>query len=102
MNRKQTINIPAALVPQFEAWGKLTARLFGEIREQTGLEAVSIVDSEPIPVLKRPKQVPKDQEWFWSEEWLKGEGEANEDIAAGRVKRFENVNDLIKDLQSHI
>src|SRR5690606_31790887 len=31
-----------------------------------------------IPELKRPKRVPKDQDWFWSKEWQAGEREVNE------------------------
>ena len=56
-----------------------------------------------IPTLKRPKNVPKDQEWFWSEEWQKGEREANADMEAGRiVGPFDNVEELIADLNSHV
>lgn len=100
MNHKQSITIPASLVPEFEAWGKMTAKLFSELRHQTKLQPTKVTDHQVVPVLKRPKQVPKDQEWFWSEKWLKGEREANEDIAAGRVKRFEKVDGLLKDLHS--
>ena len=49
-------------------------------------------------VLKPKKLIDKSQAWFWTEEWQKGEREADEDIAAGRVKEFDNVEDLIKDL----
>lgn len=42
--------------------------------------------------------VPKDQAWFWSEEWQKEEMEAEEDIKAGRVKSFDNIEDLLKSL----
>ena len=56
-----------------------------------------------VPTLKRPKNVPKDQEWFWSEEWQKGEREANEDMEAGRITGpFDNVEELIADLNSHV
>lgn len=53
-----------------------------------------------IPKLKRPKHVPKDQEWFWTKEWQRGEREANADLAAGRYKTFDSVEDLIADLHS--
>jgi bifunctional DNA-binding transcriptional regulator/antitoxin component of YhaV-PrlF toxin-antitoxin module len=36
-------------------------------------------------VLVPQKLIPKDQAWFWSEEWQKGEKEADEDIKAGRL-----------------
>lgn len=45
-------------------------------------------------------EIPKDQAWFWTEEWQEGEREADEDIKAGRVKAFDNVDDLIADLES--
>ena len=44
--------------------------------------------------------VPRDQVWFWTPEWQKKEREADADIAAGRLKEFESVDDLLKDLRS--
>ena len=44
--------------------------------------------------------IPRDQLWFWTPEWQKKEREADEDIAQGRVKEFESVEELIKDLRS--
>ena len=44
--------------------------------------------------------IPKDQLWFWTPEWQKKEREADDDIARGRVKEFESVEELIKDLRS--
>jgi bifunctional DNA-binding transcriptional regulator/antitoxin component of YhaV-PrlF toxin-antitoxin module len=51
---------------------------------------------EMIPV----SLVPKDQLWFWTPEWQRKEREADQDIAQGRIKEFESVDELIKDLQS--
>jgi len=45
-------------------------------------------------------QVPASQKWFWDNEWQQGEQEAEEDIKAGRVRKFDHVNDLIADLES--
>lgn len=45
-------------------------------------------------------QVPEDQAWFWTEEWQKDEKEADEDIKAGRVKSFENVDEVLHWLES--
>lgn len=39
-----------------------------------------------------------DQAWFWTPEWQQMEREADEDIAAGRVKAFDTMDDLIADL----
>jgi len=46
------------------------------------------------------KLIPKDQAWFWTPEWQAREREADEAIARGEVKEFDNVEDLIKDLNS--
>ncbi|MCL6479196.1 MAG: AbrB/MazE/SpoVT family DNA-binding domain-containing protein [Peptococcaceae bacterium] len=49
-------------------------------------------------VLVPMKLVPADQVWFWSTEWQKGEKEADEDIAEGRTKSFDSVDELLEDL----
>lgn len=38
----------------------------------------------------------EDQSWYWTTEWQTAEKEADEDIATGRVHRFDNVEDAIK------
>jgi hypothetical protein len=81
----KTVDIPSALIPELEAWGKLTAKVFGDLRRQSGLI---------------PKGVPKDQEWYWSKQWQAWEREADEDIATGRIQGFDNAEDLIATLNS--
>ena len=39
------------------------------------------------------------QAYFWTKEWQAAEREADEDIKAGRVKSFDSVEELIKDLE---
>ena len=52
-------------------------------------------------VLTPKKLVDKDQAYFWTEEWQRGEREADEDIAAGRVSGpFDNAEDLIASLNA--
>lgn len=80
---QSAIFIPASLVSQFEAWRKLTVKLFGELRRQVGL---------------KPQKIPDDQAWYWTKQWQRWERQADEDIAAGRVKEFDNVDGLIADL----
>ncbi|MEK7850302.1 MAG: hypothetical protein AAB275_00330 [Deltaproteobacteria bacterium] len=41
----------------------------------------------------------KSQVYFWTKEWQAAEREADEDISAGRVKSFDSVEELIKDLE---
>lgn len=42
--------------------------------------------------------IPADQRWFWTERWQEMEREADADIAAGRVKRFDSVEEFFDDL----
>ena len=78
-----SLTIPAELVPEFEAWGKLTAELFGKLRAKAGIA---------------PKGVPQSQAWFWSRKWQKWEKQADKDIAAGKVKGFDSMDELISSL----
>lgn len=41
-----------------------------------------------------------EQKWFWSDRWQRMEHEAEEDIAAGRVERFDSMDDFLSDLDS--
>ncbi len=41
-----------------------------------------------------------EQAYFWTSEWQKDEQEADEDIRAGRVRRFPTAEELIADLDS--
>jgi hypothetical protein len=84
MSQKQSITIPSELVPQFEAWGKLTAELFGRIRRQVNM-------SDPDDV---------GQEWFWSKSWQKLEQEAGDDIDNDKVQTFNDIEALISELSS--
>ena len=51
-------------------------------------------------VILTPKEVKEDDAWFWSKEWQEKERRADEAIRRGKVKTFENVEDLIRDLNS--
>jgi hypothetical protein len=42
----------------------------------------------------------EDQAWFWTKEWQERYHEAKEDLAQGRYKEFEDVEDLIRELKS--
>ena len=41
------------------------------------------------------------QAWFWSERWQRMERAADADIAAGRLKQFDSVEELIAELDKH-
>lgn len=48
--------------------------------------------------IEQEPQSDHDQAWFWTEEWQAKEREADEDIAVGRVRTFDNAEDLIASL----
>ena len=49
-------------------------------------------------VIVPKKTIDAEQAWFWTNQWQGAEKQAQADIRAGRVKKFKNVEDLIKDL----
>jgi len=49
-------------------------------------------------ILKPVKTIPKDQSWFWSKSWQENEKESQADYDAGKIKKFNNMKELIKDL----
>jgi hypothetical protein len=58
------------------------------------------VEQRPDGVIElRPKvAVDASQSWFWTERWQQMEREADEDIRAGRVRQFDDVDGLLADL----
>ena len=74
-----------------------------EIRIKTNMQPGDFVevelDEEGRIVLTPKKLVDASQAYFWTQEWQKGERKANEDIKAGRVKRFKSAADAVKYLE---
>jgi len=71
------------------------------IRKKAHIEVGDLLEAEVRGdeiVLKPKKLIDKSQAWFWTEEWQKGEREADEDIAAGRFKDFDTIEELLADL----
>ena len=66
--------------------------------EEGDLIAV-VVDGDTIR-LSPQKLIEKSQAYFWSEAWQKGELEASEDIGAGRIQEFSDVDTLIDALEA--
>lgn len=50
----------------------------------------------------RPHEIDPDQAWFWTETWQRMEREADDDIAAGRHKTFDSVEEFLADLDSDL
>jgi AbrB family looped-hinge helix DNA binding protein len=71
------------------------------VRRKLGIQEgdiVEVVVEDEKAVLVPKKIVDKSQAYFWTKEWQEAEREASEDIKAGRVKTFDTVEELIKDL----
>ncbi|NOR90061.1 MAG: AbrB/MazE/SpoVT family DNA-binding domain-containing protein [Anaerolineales bacterium] len=66
--------------------------------EEGDLIAV-VVEGDTIR-LSPQKLINKSQAYFWSEAWQKGELEATEDIVAGRIQEFDDVNSLVDALEA--
>ena len=50
-------------------------------------------------ILRKKSLVDASQAYFWTDEWQRGEREAQEDIRRRRVKRFRSAKALISDLK---
>lgn len=51
-------------------------------------------------ILLKPRiSVDAGQVWFWSRKWQEGEKEADQDLEEGRVRRFESVKDLTREIK---
>lgn len=64
-------------------------------------EELELVEHEKVIMLVPRKHIPKDQQWYYTEEWQRMMREAFDDLKAGRVAGpFTNVEELIQDLNS--
>ena len=45
--------------------------------------------------------IDKDQLFFWTKEWQKGELEAQAEIDVGRIKSFDSMEDFLEDLRNN-
>ena len=43
--------------------------------------------------------IPYDERWWWTEEWQKGERQAERDLKAGRLKVFDSLGELLQHLE---
>jgi antitoxin MazE len=79
-----------------------TLTLPRRVRQGLDKEQLFEVDRREDGVIElRPRAlVDPSQAWFWSAKWQQMEREADEDIAAGRVKRFDSMEELFADLDS--
>jgi hypothetical protein len=61
--------------------------------------AITCEPEAETDILVLPAFISEDEAWFYTPERQHGEAEADADIAAGRVSRFSNVDDLIAGLR---
>ncbi len=71
------------------------------IRKRLGLNIGDLLETEIKDgkiIIVPKKTIDAEQAWFWTKEWQEQELEAEADIKAGRVKKFKNVEELIREL----
>lgn len=68
------------------------------VRDELGIEEGDFLDvkvQDGEIVLRPKKLVDKEQEWFWTERWQRGEREAEEDLRSGRVHSFDDAEEAV-------
>lgn len=86
VQRSGVIAIPTALRRRFDL-------------DRPGAQ-VEVIERDGEIVLRPHLAVPVDQAWFWSERWQRLEREADDAIAEGRTAVFNDVEELLADLDS--
>jgi len=73
--------------------GQITvpAEIRSVLGAQEGDDLIFYTDEQNRVIVSRAQIIPPDQAWFWSERWQRLEREAQEDIQAGRVYAFEDL-----------
>ena len=72
-----------------------------EIIRELGLKQQDYMDlyiSESKVILEPKVLIPKDQAYFYSEQWQAGEKEAEDDIKSGRVTKTKDIDELFSKL----
>jgi len=61
-------------------------------------DKLEIVIEDDTIKIKPVIVVPKSEAWFWSTEWQQEENAVNEEMRAGYVKGYDNVEELFEEL----
>ena len=80
--------------------GQLT--LPDSIRREVHLEEgdyLEVAVEEGAIVMRPKKLIDADQAWFWTDAWQRGEREASEDIARGRVRQSKDADTFLESLE---
>jgi AbrB family looped-hinge helix DNA binding protein len=74
-----------------------------EVRTRTNMQPGDLVEvklDEQGRILLTPKKlIDASQAYFWTQEWQEAERKADEDIKAGRVKKFKSAAAAVKYLE---
>lgn len=61
-------------------------------------DPLEVIYQDDTIILRPQIHIPRDQSWFWTKEWQKGELEAEADIRAGRVSKTRSLKELFRKL----
>lgn len=64
-----------------------------------GDDVLFFVNEKGQVVVDQVHIIDPEQAWFWTERWQKFEREVDEDIKAGRIHKYKNVEEAIKALE---
>jgi phosphoglycolate phosphatase-like HAD superfamily hydrolase len=73
---------------------ELTKRALDELPEDEAAEVLDFIG------YLRWRREEMDQSWFWTEEWQTRYREAKADLAEGRFRDFDDIEDLLAELKS--
>lgn len=59
-----------------------------------------VVEEDGVIHLIPQALVDRSQAYFWTKRWQQGEQEAESDLQAGRYKDFDNIEDLLSELEA--
>jgi AbrB family looped-hinge helix DNA binding protein len=77
----------------------LPAKIRAQLNLREGDDLAFSLNEQGQVVISRLEVIAPGQAWFWKEHWQKMEKEAQADIEAGRVHRYQNVDDAVADLE---
>ena len=73
---------------------ELTKRTLDELPEDEAAEVLDFIGD------LRWRREEMEQSWFWTEEWQTRYREAKADLAKGRFRDFDDIEDLLAELKS--
>jgi AbrB family looped-hinge helix DNA binding protein len=91
------------MVLQIRSNGQIT--LPTAVRRKANLKEgdllVAAVEEDGSIRLTPQVAIDRSQAYFWTRRWQEGERQAEEDIKAGRVRKFANIDEAINYLDDH-